>query len=191
MPRPVLLVHGIFDTGRVFDPMRRFLEKRGHAVHVLDLTPRGGKDRLDRLAAQVAAYADARLAGAFDLVGFSMGGLVSRYYVQRLGGAARVVRLVTLATPHHGSRLAHVLRRPACRQMRPGSAFLADLNATAEADLAGVEVHALWTPFDLMVVPARSSRFAVAEEGTFRVGLHRQMLTSGPVLRRVAEILEA
>ena len=61
-------------------------------------------------------------AGAIStFVGFSMGGLVSRYYVQRLGGLDHVDRLVTLSAPHNGSLLANLIANKGCREMRPGS----------------------------------------------------------------------
>ena len=60
-----------------------------------------------------------------------MGGLVSRYYVQRLGGIERVRRLITISTPHQGTLWAHMVGNPGSRQMRPGSAFLSKLNHDA------------------------------------------------------------
>jgi pimeloyl-ACP methyl ester carboxylesterase len=42
-----------------------------------------------------------------DVVGHSKGGLIGRYYIQKLGGAARVRHLVTLGTPHRGTPWAY------------------------------------------------------------------------------------
>ena len=50
-----------------------------------------------------------------------MGGLVARYYVQRLGGDVRVHTLVTLGTPHGGTLPARLFPHPLVRQLRPGS----------------------------------------------------------------------
>jgi triacylglycerol lipase len=86
----VVLVHGINDTGQVFQTMATYLRKRGWSVYTLDLIPNNGDFGLEKLAQQVADY----IADSFapeqplDLVGFSMGGIISRYYVQRLGGIA-------------------------------------------------------------------------------------------------------
>jgi len=56
-----------------------------------------------------------------------MGGIVSRYYVQRLWGIDRVQRF-TLASPHHGHPwLTYV--SPGCVQMRPDSPFLQQQDA--------------------------------------------------------------
>ena len=50
-----------------------------------------------------------------------MGGLIARYYVQRLGGDARVHTLVTLGTPHGGTAAAYLVPHRLARQLRPDS----------------------------------------------------------------------
>ena len=60
------------------------------------------------------------------------GGISGRYYVQRLNGSRRVSRLVTLGTPHRGTRWAYVgyvfgQLLPSLPQMAPGSSLLGDL----------------------------------------------------------------
>ena len=43
------------------------------------------------------------------IIGHSLGGLIARYYVTRLGGDARVHTLITLGTPHEGSYAAYAV----------------------------------------------------------------------------------
>ena len=63
-----------------------------------------------------------------DIVGHSLGGLIAPYYVQRLGGDRRVRTLVTLGTPHSGTRVAPLLdAHPLVRQMRPDSEVIEEL----------------------------------------------------------------
>lgn len=187
----VILVHGIFRDGRVFGVLAHELERRGRRAHTLDLQPNDGTGGLDALAEQVAAFAE-RVAPrrSFDLVGFSMGGLVSRYYVQRLGGDRRVRRFVTVGAPHNGSLLAYVRRGPGCEQMRPGSPFLADLNRDGHT-LEAVGVASVWTPFDLMIVPATSSRLPIGRTLRLPVALHPWLLTNRRSVRAIADLLDA
>ena len=65
------------------------------------------------------------------VIGHSLGGLITRYYVQRMGGHERVHTVVTLGTPHQGTALARagsVL--PLIRQLRPDSDLIAELGRT-------------------------------------------------------------
>src|SRR6188474_1255877 len=130
--RPVVLVHGIHSDANCMRRLGKYLRAQGREVHTPSLTPCTGMVPIERLAEQLAAFTDQHLPGKkFDLVAFSMGGLVSRYYVQRLGGAKRVEHLVTMATPHQGTRLAFLHPGAGARQMRPRSLFLQDLEKDA------------------------------------------------------------
>ena len=170
--------------------MARWLKPRGFRPLALDLTPSDGAVGLDDLAGQLRAFVEQHLSPEeqFDLVGFSMGGLVSRYYVQRLGGMERVGRLITISAPHRGTYWAYAVGNKGSRQMRPGSAFLEELNRDA-GTLERVSFASIWTPLDLMIVPAGSSRLGVGEEFRIPVALHPWMLTSRRSLALVEKLL--
>lgn len=187
--RPVLLLHGIDDTGAVFDMMACGLTAAGWTVHRLDMTPCNGDGPLELLAGQVVAYADAHLAeGSFDLVCFSMGGIIGRYYLQRLGGLARVRCFVTISSPHHGTWMAHFRGNIGSRQMQPNSPFMADLNRDVER-LFTIPVTSIWTPLDLMIVPAWSSHLPGARDVRILCPLHPLMLRSRRTLAAVMQAL--
>jgi triacylglycerol lipase len=188
--RAVVLVHGIWDTSRVFARMSKYLADRGFRPLAVDLKPSDGSVGLDKLAEQLREFVERDLAPgeSFDLVGFSMGGLVSRYYVQRLGGIDRVGRLITIASPHRGTYWAYTAGNVGSRQMRPGSEFLVELNRDM-GSLELVKVASIWTPLDLMIVPAGSSRLGVGEEFRVVVGLHAWLARSRACFELVGRAL--
>lgn len=187
---PVLLVHGINDTGAIFHKMAPYLIQSGWSVYDLDLIPSNGELGLDQLARQVVDYIATTFAPEqpLDLVGFSMGGIVSRHYVQRLGGINRVQRFITLASPHNGTWTAYRYNTPGCIQMRPGSAFLQDLNQDA-AMLAKLDFTSIWTPFDLMILPSISSKMPVGQDVQVPVLGHAWMVSDPWSLDAVATAL--
>lgn len=189
---PVLLIHGIDDTAAVFHRMTNYLQARGWSTHSLSLIPNNGNIGLDQLAHQVADYSNKHfpMGRAFDLVGFSMGGLVSRYYLQRLGGIERVQRFVALSAPNNGSRMAHFRWNKGAAQMRPNSKFIQDLNRDA-ARLERINFTSIWTPYDLMILPADSSRLPVGQAVQTPVLLHPWMLTDERSLKAITAALSA
>jgi triacylglycerol lipase len=186
----VLLVHGIWDTGKKLDVLARAIESAGIApVQTVDLVPNDGSAPIAELARIVEAAAHALGPERIDIVGFSMGALVSRYFIQRLSGKGRVRRFVSIAGPHAGTALASFLPGHGVRDMRRASALIGDL--ASDPDPWGeVEVHTIWTPYDLMIRPTSSSLLPNAKSDTrIPAALHRLLITDRRALRRVTEIL--
>src|ERR671932_113867 len=187
---PVLLIHGIIRTSSVFRTMASYLLQRGWLVHTLDLTPNNATLGLDQVATQVANYVNKTFAPEqpIDLVGLSMGGLVTRYYVQRLGGIDRVQRFIPISAPNQGTGLASLWHRRACVQMRPGSAFLEDLNQDAQI-LERINFTSLWTPWDFIIIPARNSQMPVGQDVKLSVFAHALMVVNPRSLAAIVAAL--
>lgn len=188
---PLLLIHGIDDTAEIFDALKIYLSDRGwQDIHTIDLMPSNGDIGLDILAAQVRDYVESYLAHAaeVDVLGFSMGGIVGRYYIQRLGGSARVRRFVTLSSPHNGTWTGYLRPNIGAGQMRPNSNFLQDLNSTVD-ELYQVEFTSVWTPYDLMIVPADSSRLPVGTMIQLPVLAHPFMVSDERSLATIVNLL--
>src|SRR6476620_7517757 len=99
---PILLVHGMADNRSIFTLLRLGLRRRGFGrVTSMNYSPFTADVRV--AAAQLAEEVEALVAETgyerIHVVGHSMGGLIARYYVTRLGGDERVHTLVTLGTP--------------------------------------------------------------------------------------------
>ncbi|KAB2664450.1 MAG: alpha/beta fold hydrolase [Verrucomicrobia bacterium] len=188
---PVILVHGIHSDSRDMTRMAHALRREGWEVYAPNLAPADGRVGLDRLASQLAVYTERTLAGRrFDLVGFSMGGLVGRYYLQRLGGMERVDRFVTIASPHHGTVMANLNCGAGGRQMRRGSDFLRDLERDAER-LCGVQFTSFYTPLDLIIIPAGSSEMPEASNIRICAATHPSLILEKRCIRAVAKALLA
>ena len=186
---PVVLVHGIWDSGAVFDRMSEKLRATGAPeVLAIDLEPNDGGEALASLARQLedaVVRLQARThAPRVDVVGFSMGSLVARWWLARYGGAGRTRRFISLAGPQHGTLTAWFSWKTGARDMRPGSVFLQALEADAHG-FGEVEVSSYWTPFDLMILPASSGVLPGAREQRFLVGLHGWMTTDEGVLAAI------
>lgn len=128
---PILLVHGIVDNHTIFDSLERALRRRGFSdLSSFDyglLTTDVRATALDLATAVERLVAESGYEKV-HVIGHSLGGLISRYYVQRMGGHERVHTLVTLGTPHQGSALARVgSMLPLVRQLRPDSDLIAEL----------------------------------------------------------------
>ncbi|WP_433125876.1 esterase/lipase family protein [Micromonospora sp. CA-240977] len=138
---PVIVVGGLSGVAVAYQPLAARLRADGYRAYVYQL-PGLGLGDIPTSARALAGYVDqvraSTGAATVDVVAHSEGGLVSRYYLKRLGGTATVGRYVSLGTPQYGTYVATIAAFlglgscagvVACQQMTIGSAFLADLNA--------------------------------------------------------------
>ncbi|MFJ6572861.1 esterase/lipase family protein [Streptomyces sp. NPDC091292] len=180
-PRPVVLVHGTF--GNAVDnwlSLAPYLEKRGYCVYSLDYGQLPGVPffyglgPIDKSAEQLSTFVDKVLsstgAAKADVVGHSQGGMMPRYYLKFLGGAAKVNALVGLAPDNHGTTLSGLTAllpyfpgvkdllttaTPGLADQIAGSAFLTKLNAGGDT-VPGVRYTVIATKYDEVVTPYRS-----------------------------------
>jgi triacylglycerol lipase len=160
-----VLVHGINDTHRKFRTMQKIFEAKGHRCIVPSLKPKNGSKGLDFLANQLKETIQREideLNSNIILIGFSMGGLIARFYLQELEGYQVTRLFFSISVPHHGSILAFFASNRGIKQMRPHSDFLENLAANS-GRLTGLKCYSYWTPFDLMILPATSSIWRNAE----------------------------
>lgn len=157
---PVLLVHGYVCNGGFMLPLKRCLEARGIGARTHDLEPvyTGIDDYADALQERIVATCAASGTDRLVVVAHSMGGLAARAYLRKYG-VARVAKLVTLGTPHHGTVTARFGKGENGRQMVPGSAWLENLNRQD----TGVPTVAVFSHHDNIVAPQESAMLAGAK----------------------------
>ncbi|MET9440030.1 alpha/beta fold hydrolase [Streptomyces sp. NPDC006610] len=157
---PVVLLHGFIDNRSVFLLLRRSLAQDGHQhVESLNYSPLTCDIRTAArlLGRHVEEICERTGSDRVDIVGHSLGGLIARYYVQRLAGDTRVRTVVTLGTPHSGTRVVPLAdAHPIVRQMRPGSSLLEEL--TLPAPGCRTRFVSFWSDLDHLMDPLDSAR---------------------------------
>lgn len=161
MNNPLILVHGFYSNSLALKKASDYLKKSGKSIYLVDLTPNDGSIPLEDYAEQLSQFINSYFnpQQSLDLIGFSMGGLVCRYYLQRLGGLKQVQNLITLACPNQGTLTAYLVWNYAGRQMIPESYFLQDLNSD-ENSLNRINCAAIWNPLDFIIFPPQNSKLS-------------------------------
>ena len=188
-PRPVVLVHGLFanmtDNWQTMSPL---LANNGYCVFALTygndptapapLNGFGGLARMEQSATQLSAFVNRVLtstgAHKVDIVGHSEGATMPDYYIEYLGGAAKVARYVGVSGVKHGTTLhgvttfttAYATLFPgapdptagscdSCQEFVVGSDYIKKIEARAPAP--GVIYTNISTRYDELVSPYTSS----------------------------------
>lgn len=128
---PLLLIHGYQCNRGFWFWLRGKLEAAGWTVATHSMEPVWTE--IDNYAEGIERRIDEVLAATgapqLILVAHSMGGLACRTYLRR-HGRAKVARLITLGSVHHGTRLARLGIGANARQMQIGNPWLKALGAT-------------------------------------------------------------
>jgi predicted alpha/beta hydrolase family esterase len=166
--RGVLLVHGFFCNRGLWNPWLARLRAAGVPCVAVDLQPvfAGIDDHAATIAAGVQRLREA--TGEPPLVvAHSMGGLAVRAWLAAGGRGSAVHAVLTLGTPHQGTRLAWLAHSRNARQMRRGSPWLRALAAreAAAAAAAGEPVRwvCVWSDCDNIVLPPLTATLPGAE----------------------------
>jgi pimeloyl-ACP methyl ester carboxylesterase len=191
---PIVLVHGMLDNRAIFAVLGRRLRSVGfNRVSTINYSPMTSDIRAAarRLSAEVEALVACTGYERVHVVGHSLGGLIARYYVQRLGGDARVHTLVTMGTPHQGSLSAHLLPGRLAGQLRPGSDLFAELGEPAAGCRTRFVVY--YSDLDQVIVPHANARLDHPDLSAVNVRLHGvghlSLPIHPPTLREISHLL--
>ena len=191
---PVLLIHGFLGTRGSMYMLERRLVEDGFVVVSFNIGTLNLRDirrsafmihrKIERILAQTPSQ-------KIDIIGHSMGGLIGLYYIKKLGGHARVRKLVMMGTPARGTWAALVgvvtlgLWSTSSWQLLPRSRFLDELHQGPIPP--GVDVVTIAAARD-WVVPLQTTRLVGATAVTVPLG-HSSLVVSEEVYRRVVNTL--
>jgi triacylglycerol esterase/lipase EstA (alpha/beta hydrolase family) len=168
-PFAVVLVHGTFENSGQWSAFQPVLRQAGFCVSAIDYN---SLQDIATSARELSTFVDqvraASGASKVDIVGHSQGGMMPRFFLKNLGGAAKTHALIGLAPSNYGTTLQGLATLAgdgggvlapiiaaictACQQQIQGSAFLTALNSPQDT-VAGVEYTVIETTRDEVVTP--------------------------------------
>lgn len=186
---PILLVHGYFSNRGMWVCFAERLAGAGHhAVYAIDFTPPFGSivGFADQLAARVEAVCRESGASQVRIIAHSMGGIVVRVMLWRHQAVlTRVASVITLGSPHHGTRMATFGLGRCVREMRRASALLQALKAYELQSPPAMPWVSIHTRQDDLVYPPESADLPYAHNIAVEGVGHVSLLYSAPVFRVV------
>jgi hypothetical protein len=161
-PRTVLLITGVTIKAAWLDPIAARLRRDGFKTVVYE-PPALLSGSLFQASADLDAVVDRVRAESgedkIDILAECTGGLISRHYIQSLGGDRKISRLVTFVSPQNGINklplVSGFVSWPALRDLTPGSAFLRAVQSKPLP--ASVPMTSIYTCTDEYIRPYQTS----------------------------------
>ena len=190
---PIILIHGLWNTSSIFSLISSKLDEKeveyfaptlNHAfgmTSIVELT-----NLMDQLI--VEKYG---LEQEIDILGFSMGGIIGRYWINKLNGHKRTKRFMTIGSPHNGTLTSQLVPKYPFRgisEMKINSSLLRDL-ANYDYFLNDIDCISFFTYWDLMVFPGWRANLNVGEKISLNIFKHRNLVRNPEAVERIIERL--
>ena len=190
---PIILIHGLWNTSRIFSLISSKLDEKeveyfaptlNHAfgmTSIVELT-----NLMDQLI--VEKYG---LEQEIDILGFSMGGIIGRYWINKFNGYKRTKRFITIGSPHNGTLASQLVPKYPFRgisEMKINSSLLRDL-ANYDYFLNDIDCISFFTYWDLMVFPGWRANLNVGEKISLNIFKHRNLVRNPEAVERIIERL--
>jgi triacylglycerol esterase/lipase EstA (alpha/beta hydrolase family) len=192
---PILFVHGWTESASLWNTMIGRFEKDGYAKSALMAYSYNTATSNKTLAeTEVKSHVETLLknnpgATKVDIIAHSMGSLNTRWYIKFDGGESKVDDWVSLGGPNHGTETANACTQTSCVEMRVGSTFLKELNATDETPGA-VNYGTWWSPCDEIINPDESVILSGASNHKTACLTHAALTTDETVYKEVREFVK-
>lgn len=187
--RGVLLVHGFVCNRGLWRHWLPQLAALGVPCITVDLEPVFG--RIESYAGRIDAAVRALETATGRppvIVAHSMGGLAARHW-WAAQPAARLHQLITIGSPHHGTRLASLAHAPNARQMRERSDWTTALLAR-QTPAQHARTTCFYANADNIVFPASSATLPGADNRHLGAVGHLSMVESPEPLAALITLLE-
>ncbi len=193
--RPLVLVHGLWDSPRLFDRLINNIDSSRFTIMAPSLPHKLGRTSIYTLAETLDQLILDRWEPetAIDLLGFSMGGLIVRTWLQKMGGASRTRRFISVGSPHQGTFLAQLAPRywfAGLADMRRGSELIEDLNKDI-SPLKKIDCHSFFCRWDLMVIPGWQAVLPVGLKYSVEVVTHKGLISHPRALGILSELISS
>ena len=190
---PIILIHGLWNTSSIFSFITSKLDEQGLDYFAPTLNHYFGMTSIVELTNLMDQLILERygLQQEIDVLGFSMGGVIGRYWINKFNGYKRTKRFITIGSPHNGTLTSQLVPKYPFRgisEMKINSSLLRDL-ANYDYFLNDIDCISFFTYWDLMVFPGWRANLNVGEKISLNIFKHRNLVTNPAAVERIIERL--
>ena len=178
--RPIILIHGLWNTSAIFNNLINRLDYCDVEYYAPTLDHYFGRisiidlaESLDRLITK--KYGNEK---EIDILGFSMGGIIARYWIKEFNGYLKTKRFISIGSPHCGTLTAQLVPKNILKgisEMKINSSLLKELSLH-DYLLKNIDCVSFYTRWDLMVFPGWRAKLPIGKKFNLNIYKHRNLV---------------
>ena len=186
---PVILIHGLWNTSSIFSSIISKLDDIGIEYFAPTLKHSFGMTSIIELTHLLNKLILEKygLEKELDILGFSIGGIIGRYWIQKFNGYKRTKKFISIGSPHKGTLTAQLVPKYPFRgisEMKINSKFLRELT-NYDFLLDDIECINFFTYWDLMVFPGWWTNLNLGKKISVKVYKHRELVRNKSVVDKI------
>ena len=186
---PIILIHGLWNTADIFSSITSKLDRIGIEYFAPTLKHEYGMTSIVELTnlLNVKILEKYGLEKELDILGFSMGGIIGRYWIKKFDGYKRTRRFITVGSPHKGTITSQLVPKFPFRgisEMKINSPLLRDLSKYDHL-LKDVNCISFFTYWDLMVIPGWRSYLNAGEKVALNIYKHKNLVRNPLAVEKI------
>ena len=190
---PIILIHGLWNTSNIFSSVTSKLDELGieyfaptieheyGITSIVELTNLLNNLILDKYG----------LEKELDILGFSMGGIIGRYWITKFNGYKRTRQFITVGSPHNGTLASQLVPKYPFRgisEMKINSFLLRDLS-NYDYLLKDIKCISFFTYWDLMVFPGWKAYLNSGEKICLKIYKHKNLVRNPEAIEKIIDKL--
>ena len=190
---PIILIHGLWNTADIFSSITSKLDEKGVEYFVPTLKHKYGMTSIVELTNLLNELIIEKygLEKELDILGFSMGGIIGRYWINKMNGYKRTRQFITVGSPHKGtlaSQLVPMYPFKGISEMKINSFLLRDLSKH-DYLLRRIKCISFFTYWDLMVFPGWRANLNSGEKISLNIYKHKNLVRNQSAVDIIIERL--
>ena len=188
---PIILIHGLWNTSNIFASITSKLDEKGIEYFAPTLDHAYGMTSI----VQLTIVLDKLILDKYgkekelDILGFSMGGIIGRYWIKKFNGYKRTRRFITVGSPHMGTLASQLVPQypfGGISEMKINSSLLIELSHLNHL-LKDIDCVSFYTYWDLMVFPGWRAYLPFGEKIPLNIYKHRNLVRSPLAVEKIIE----
>jgi len=190
---PIILIHGLWNTADIFLSINSKLDEMGIEYFAPNLKHEYGMTSIVELSYLLNDLILDKYGyeKKLDIFGFSMGGIIGRYWIKKMNGYKRTTRFITVGSPHRGTLASQLIPKYPFRgisEMKINSYLLKELSKSDHL-LSGIHCISFFTYWDLMVFPGWRANLNTGEKISLKVYKHKNLVRNPDAVKKIIEII--